>query len=104
MSAPCRMEWGETMIGAPAEEDSQVGFGVQPGLAAVATEIRGHRRTQDELISRYDVGTRGGKGSLTPPSVAGLDERQSARSGRCAHLTLVGVTLHVPVTPPVPHA
>ena len=34
----------EVLVGAPAQEDLQVGLGVQPGLAAVAAQVRGHRR------------------------------------------------------------
>ncbi|HEV8561921.1 MAG TPA: hypothetical protein VGR06_36830 [Actinophytocola sp.] len=77
---PDRGERVEVLIDAPAQEDSQVGLGVQPGLAPVAAKIGRHRGAQNELIRTSDtVGN--GKGSHTSPCVNAGDERQHARSG-----------------------
>jgi hypothetical protein len=44
-------------MGAPAEEDAQVGIGVQPGPAAVAAKVGGHCGAQDELVRTRGNGT-----------------------------------------------
>jgi hypothetical protein len=41
---PHRGERIEPLISAPAQEDPKIGLGMQPGLAAVATQVRRHRR------------------------------------------------------------
>jgi hypothetical protein len=56
---PDRGERVEVLVGAPAQEDPEVGLGMQPGLAAVAAQVRG-ARAHNELIdtSDTDVGSR----------------------------------------------
>jgi len=51
---------------------------MQPGLAAVATEVGGHRRTKDEMIVRYDASIGNRESSHTSPCVTGEAEHQHA--------------------------
>lgn len=44
------------MLGAPAEEDTQVGLGMHACLAAIAAQEGRHCCTHDELVGRYDTG------------------------------------------------
>ncbi len=47
-SSPC--------VGAPGQEDLQIGAGVQPGLTLVPAQVNGHRRAEDTDI-RDGVGS-----------------------------------------------
>jgi hypothetical protein len=47
-----RREWIQALVGAPAQEHPKIRFGVQTGLAAIATQIGGHRRPQHNMIRR----------------------------------------------------
>jgi hypothetical protein len=38
------------MVGAPAQEDPQVGLGVHPGLTAVAAQVGRRRGLQNKVI------------------------------------------------------
>jgi hypothetical protein len=82
------------LVGAPAEEDSQVGLSMDASLPTVAAQKGGHCGTQNELIGRYDAGSGSRRGSLTSPCVTSSDERQSAQSGRsgCSWLVLISPT------------
>jgi hypothetical protein len=61
VGADCR-EWFQVLLVAPAEEDPEVGVGVEAGLAAVAAQVGGDRRPQHELIRRCDSGVGNGEG------------------------------------------
>jgi hypothetical protein len=52
-----RRERIDLVIGAPAQEDAQVGLAVPPGQAAVATEVGRYRGPQDELTRWLGTGT-----------------------------------------------
>jgi hypothetical protein len=72
---PYRSQRIEVSVGAPAQEDPQVGLGVHPGLAAVAAQVCGDRRAQHEMIGTYDASSASREGSHTSPCVTGEDER-----------------------------
>jgi hypothetical protein len=58
---------------------------VQPGLAAVTAQKRGHRRAQNALIDTIDAGIGRNEGTHASPCVTGNDEHHRSRRGRCAH-------------------
>lgn len=81
----------EVMIGAPAQEDAQVRFSVQPRLAAIAAQIGGHRRTKHELTIKGATPASGQEGSRSVgPTVswelnrsrAAYTQRRTASAGR----------------------
>jgi hypothetical protein len=74
----------ELVVGAPGQEDPEVGLGVQPRVAAVAVEVGGHRRTQHHVIRRDDTGTGSRRASDTSrcvTSITGANALPSGRSG-----------------------
>lgn len=77
-----RCERVELVIGAPAQEDTQVGLAVLPGQAAVATEIGRYRGSQDKLTRRLETGAGNTKFSHISRCVTSGDERQHSRRGR----------------------
>ncbi|HZI74018.1 MAG TPA: hypothetical protein VFD73_08300, partial [Gemmatimonadales bacterium] len=62
--------------------DPKIRLGMQPGLAAVATQVRGHRRTQHKMTGRFEASARSREGSHISPCVTSDDEHQHARSGK----------------------
>jgi Transposase DDE domain len=66
----------EVLVDAPTQEDAQVGLGVQPGFAAVATQVGRNCCAQDELVGRCDAGRGNRRGSHTSRCVAIGNERQ----------------------------
>jgi len=71
------------LVDTPAQEDVQVGLGMQPGLAAVAAQVGRRRGKQNKLVSSRDASTGSREGSHTSPCVTGSDERQHISGGRC---------------------
>ncbi len=74
-------ERAQVLVGAPPEEDTQVGLGVNASLATVTAQEGRHCGVYDELVGRYDVGG-DRRGSHKSPCVTTGDEHQSSRSGR----------------------
>jgi hypothetical protein len=76
------------LVGAPGQEDAQVGLGVQPRVTPVPTEVGGNRRTENDTIRRDDTRTGHGRGSHTSRCVTcavranALQAAMSVRSRR----------------------
>ena len=74
-------------IGAQAEEDVKIRLGVHSGLAAVAAEVGGHRRSQNEMaISKCNTGIGSRKGNHSHAAPPARMNAGGAGSGKCAHL------------------
>jgi hypothetical protein len=64
---------------------SAIRLGMQPGLAAVATQIRCHRRTQHEMIGKRHIRSGHGEGGHTSPCVSsGMKASTPAAANECA--------------------
>jgi hypothetical protein len=63
------------------QEDAQVRLAMLPGQAAIATEVGGHRRAQDELTRGRDTDAGDRERSHTLPCVTSPDEHQNSRRG-----------------------
>lgn len=80
-------------------------LGMRPRLAAVATEVRGHRRAQHEVIGRCGTSSGIRRDSHTSRCVTRVDERQHASSsmrvrsiGERVCLRLVAASLSRPAS------
>lgn len=73
---PRRSQRVKAVLGAPAQEDPQIGLGVDASLTTVTAEEGRHRGAHNELIGQHDRRSGSRRDSHTSPCVTTCDERQ----------------------------